>query len=224
MPRRAYPSRTLAAAVRAHFGLTQAELAAFVGISRPQLALVETGRKQLGPGPDQRLQVLARQLPPPDGLGPPPPDFGDDDAAGSGGPAGYAPPALAADERAALGQRLARCQWLRTQLLHTLAARRQPAQARHQRRLWAVRVLGPALGQPLPVPDWLAPGGPALPLPPYALATPDAARDTHWLAGLALRLAATTPPLPPGAAVLARARLAGLEAEIRFLKGVLGGS
>ena len=68
---RAFPSATLAAAVRAHFGLTQAELAAFVGVSRPGLAAAEAGRKPLGPGPDQRLQVLARQLPPPDGHGPP---------------------------------------------------------------------------------------------------------------------------------------------------------
>ena len=71
MSRRAYPSRTLAAAVRTHFGLTQAELAAFVGVSRSHLAMHEAGTKT--PGPDQRLQVLARQLPPPDGLGPPAP-------------------------------------------------------------------------------------------------------------------------------------------------------
>ena len=61
MPRRAYPSHTLAAAVRAQFGRTQAELAAFIGVSRSHLAMHEAGRKTLGPGPDQRLQVLARQ-------------------------------------------------------------------------------------------------------------------------------------------------------------------
>ena len=65
-------------------------------------------------------------------------------------------------------------------------------------------------------------GGPAQPLPPYPLATPDAARDTHWLAGLALRLAATPEPLPPAAAALARARLAGLEAEIQALTQAIG--
>lgn len=211
MPRRAYPSHTLLAAVRAHFGLSQAELAAFVGVSRSHLGLAEAGRKNLGPGPDQRLQVLARQLPPPDGHGPPAPSF-EDDAPGV---------ALAADERTALAQRLRRCQWLRTQLLHELGSRAAPGQARHLRRRWAVQVLGPALAAPLPVPDWLAPGGPALPLPPYPLATPDAARDTHWLGGLALRLAATTEPLPPGAAALARARLAGLEAEIEALTAAI---
>ena len=72
MSRRAFASTSLAAAVRAHFGLSQAELAAFVGTSRSHLAEVEAGRKALGPRPDQRLQVLARQLPPPDGQGPPP--------------------------------------------------------------------------------------------------------------------------------------------------------
>jgi transcriptional regulator with XRE-family HTH domain len=65
--------------VRAHFGLSQAELAAFVGASRPLISAVEAGRKNLGPGPDQHLQVLARQLPPPDGLGPPVPAFTDED-------------------------------------------------------------------------------------------------------------------------------------------------
>lgn len=54
-----------------------------------------------------------------------------------------------------------------------------------------MQVLRPALAHPLPLPrpDWLAPGGPALPLPPYPLATPDAARDTYWLSGLAAEIA-----------------------------------
>ncbi|MCB2408210.1 helix-turn-helix domain-containing protein [Hymenobacter lucidus] len=215
MSRRAYPSNTLAAAVRRHFGLTQVELAAFVGVSQQQLARVEAGRKQLGPGPDQRLQVLARQLPPPDGHGPGAPAFTDDEA-----PA--AERAEAAEGLAALRQRLARCQWLRTDLAYQIGQQRQPGQQRHQRRQWAVRVLGPLLAAPLPQPDWLAPGGPARPLPPYPQATPDAARDTHWLQGLALRLAATTPPLPPAAAALARARLAGLDAEIQELTAAMG--
>ena len=233
MSRRAYPSRSLAAAVRAHFGLTQAELAAFLGVSRALVARAEAGTKTLGSGPDQRLQVLARQLPPPDGHGPPPPAFGPDDEAVNDAAAttaasetnGAEAPtaALALPGMTPLRQRLARCQWLRTRLAYELAARQQPGQARHQRRLWAVQVLGPALAAPLPRPDWLAPGGPALPLPPYPLATPDAARDIHWLSGLALRLAATTPPLPPAARALAQARLAGLDAEMQALTAALGG-
>jgi len=59
-------------------------------------------------------------------------------------------------------------------------------------------------------------------MPPYPLATPDAARDTYWLSGLALRLAATTPPLPPAQAALAEARRAGLDAEIAALEASLG--
>ncbi|UOQ53578.1 helix-turn-helix domain-containing protein [Hymenobacter cellulosivorans] len=213
MPRRATTANTLAAAVRRHFGLTQAELAAFVGVSQQQLARAEAGRKQLGPGPDQRLQVLARQLPPPDGIGPAAPAFGDE--------APPPDPAEAAEGLAALRQRLARCQWLRTKLAYQVGQQRQPNQARLQRRRWAVQVLGPLLAAPLPRPDWLAPGGPALPLPPYPQATPDAARDTHWLQGLALRLAATTAPLSLAAAALARARLAGLDAEIQELTAAI---
>ena len=212
MPRRAYPSNSLSAAVRAHFGLTQAELAGFIGVSRPHLAMHEAGRKTLGSAPNQRLQVLARQLPPPDGLGPPAPVFGP------------AAATVAADDLAPLRQRLARCRWLRTRLAYGQEQQRGPGQARHQRRLWAVQVLGPALAAPLPVPDWLAPGGPALPLPPYPLATPDAPRDTYWLSGLALHLAATTAPLSPAQAALAHARRAGLDAEIAALEASLGTS
>lgn len=212
MPRRAYPSATLSAAVRAHFGLTQAELAGFIGVSRPHLAMHEAGRKTLGPGPDQRLQVLARQLPPPDGMGPPAPSFGPAEAEATATLADLAP----------LRQRLARCRWLRTRLAYGQEQQRGPGQARHQRRLWAVQVLGPALAAPLPLPDWLAPGGPALPLPPYPLATPDAPRDTYWLSSVALHLAATTAPLPPAQAALNHARLAGLDAEIAALEAHLG--
>ncbi len=219
MPRRAYPSRSLAAAVRTHFGLTQAELAAFIGVSRPHLALAEAGTSALGPGPDQRLQVLARQLPPPDGLGPPAPAFDpnpnpnpnpnpDPDPDPDPDPADLTP----------LRRRLARCRWLRTRLAFGQQQQRAPSQARHQRRAWAARVLAPALAAPLPLPDWHAPG----PLPPYPLATPDAPRDTHWVQGLALRLAATAAPLPPASAALARARLAGLDAEIAALEATLG--
>ncbi|MCB2410843.1 helix-turn-helix domain-containing protein [Hymenobacter lucidus] len=222
MPRRAFPSATLAAAVRAHFGLSQVELAAFIGTSRSHLAEVEAGRKQLGPGPDQRLQVLARQLPPPDGHGPVPPAFTAAEApAPTKATATAAAAAEAAEGLSALRQRLARCQWLRTRLRFETSHRHQPGQARHQRRLWAVQVLGPLLAAPLPQPDWLAPGGPTLPLPPYPRATPDAPRDTHWLQGLALRLAATPAPLPPAAAALARARLAGLDAEIQVLTAAI---
>ena len=169
MSRRAYPSRTLAAAVRTHFGLTQAELAAFIGVSRSHLPMHEAGTKTLGPAPDQRLQVLARQLPPPDGLGLPAPAVGSNPApAAPLDPAGYDPTTAdpAGYDLAALRRRLARCRWLHTRLAHEVEQQRQPSQARHQRRARAVRVLGPALAAPLPPPDWLAPGGPVLPLPP----------------------------------------------------------
>jgi len=114
MPRFVRATLSLAAAVRAHFGLTQAELATFIGVSRANLAHVEAGRKQLGPGPDQRLHVLA----PPDGPGPAAPAFADE--------ATPLDPAEAAEALAALRRRLARCQWLRTDLTYQVAQRRQP--------------------------------------------------------------------------------------------------
>lgn len=59
--------------MRAYFSLTQAAQARFVGVSRAHLAMVEAGRKALGPG--RRLYALARHLRPPAGSGPPAPPF-----------------------------------------------------------------------------------------------------------------------------------------------------
>jgi len=55
MPRRSFPSLSLSAAVRTHFGLTQAELSRFISVSRTHLAMVEAGRKDLGSIPRHRL-------------------------------------------------------------------------------------------------------------------------------------------------------------------------
>ena len=48
MPRHTVHVPTLESTVRAHFGLSQAELARFVGVSRSPLATVEAGRNALG--------------------------------------------------------------------------------------------------------------------------------------------------------------------------------
>ena len=58
----ALPSNTPAATVRAHFGLSQAELAGFLGVSREQLAYVEAGQRGLLPEAERRLRRLVRLL------------------------------------------------------------------------------------------------------------------------------------------------------------------
>ncbi|MBC8083636.1 MAG: helix-turn-helix transcriptional regulator [Hymenobacter sp.] len=72
MARRAAPSSTLMAAVRAYFGLGQEELAHYLGVSRGLVAHVETGRRQLSPAVYERLLPLALLVP--DAPHPPVPD------------------------------------------------------------------------------------------------------------------------------------------------------
>ncbi|MFD2786824.1 helix-turn-helix domain-containing protein [Hymenobacter rubripertinctus] len=72
MPQKATPSTTLAAAVRAHLGFSQEQLATVLGISRGQIAHVEAGRRQLGPKEASGLRQLAQRLPPPLGSAPQP--------------------------------------------------------------------------------------------------------------------------------------------------------
>ncbi|MBC7448839.1 MAG: helix-turn-helix transcriptional regulator, partial [Hymenobacteraceae bacterium] len=67
----ALSSNTLAAAVRVHFGLSQAELGRYLGVTRGQVAHVEAGRRRLPALLTLRLTRLARLLPPPEGTGPP---------------------------------------------------------------------------------------------------------------------------------------------------------
>lgn len=63
MPRRSIPSTTLVAQVRRYFGLEQQELAAYLGISRMQLANLEAGRRTLTSKLLLRLNPLAALLP-----------------------------------------------------------------------------------------------------------------------------------------------------------------
>jgi transcriptional regulator with XRE-family HTH domain len=69
------PSNTLEAAVRRHFGLAQAELARYLGVSAGLVAHLEAGRRQASPLLFQRLERLAALLPPPTGAGPVAPVF-----------------------------------------------------------------------------------------------------------------------------------------------------
>ncbi|WP_400191429.1 hypothetical protein [Hymenobacter sp. B81] len=206
MPRRSVFASSLAAAVRAHFALTQQELAHFVGVSRALLASAETGRRQLPEAAEHRLWVLARHLPPPDGQGPAAPDF-------TAEPAAPAAAGFSAAEAAPLHQRRQRLRFYVAKLRFELN-QRGSGQRGHARRRWALAALRPLLAAPdQPGADgrlrW--PG-----------ATPEAARDLHWLDGLTLRTAAAPVPLSPAERLRRLARLRGLEAELAVLDEALG--
>ena len=51
-------STTVAALVRRHFALTQAELGQWLGVSQATIEAVEAGRRQLSARPDARLGRL----------------------------------------------------------------------------------------------------------------------------------------------------------------------
>ncbi|MDB5270639.1 MAG: DNA-binding transcriptional regulator, XRE-family domain, partial [Hymenobacter sp.] len=71
MPRSAIPSTSAEAAVRAHFGLSQQELARYLGVSAGFITHLEAGRKATPAAQALRLTRLARLLPPSEGHGPP---------------------------------------------------------------------------------------------------------------------------------------------------------
>ena len=64
MPRKSIPSTTLVQAVRRYFGLEQQALAAYLGVTRAQVAHIESGRRALSSALLLRLNPLARHLPP----------------------------------------------------------------------------------------------------------------------------------------------------------------
>jgi transcriptional regulator with XRE-family HTH domain len=64
------PSTSLETAVRTYLGLTQEQLACYLGISRGQVAHAEAGRRVLSGEASRRLFLLAALLPAPLGQGP----------------------------------------------------------------------------------------------------------------------------------------------------------
>lgn len=70
------PSDTLEAAVRTQFGLSQEELARYLGVTRGLVAYLEAGRRPPTAALTRRLGYLAALLPPPTGHGPAAPRFG----------------------------------------------------------------------------------------------------------------------------------------------------
>ncbi|TGE24824.1 hypothetical protein E5K00_06370 [Hymenobacter aquaticus] len=195
MGRRAYHSNSLSAQVRRHFSLTQAELAQFVGVSAPMLAMAESGRKALGKAADNRLWVLARLLPPPDGQGPE-------------APAPAAEPVsdpAAPPEAAVLEQRLSRLRFYVIKARFELGQRGTLAQGQARRR-WAQEVLRPLLAAPPVEAVWLG---------------ADPARDLYWLEGLVIHTNAAPLTLSATERALRQARLRGLEAEVAALEQAL---
>lgn len=199
MARRAYPSTSLPALVRQHFGLTQAELARFVGVNSQMVAAVEAGHKELGEATRHRLWVLARLLPPPDGKGPVAPAEAVEPVSDPAAPA----------EKAVLERRLKRLRFALTKARFELGLRGTLAQDQARRR-WALAVLRPLLAEPSATAGWVG-------------ATPDPARDLHWLDGLVLRTKAAPHTLSATERALRQARLRGLEAEVAALEEALTG-
>lgn len=189
---------TVMAAVRQHFGLTQQEMAQWLGVSEAQAGHLDTGRRGLGGMAAEALAPFVAQLPP---AGPAPAALRLVSAA---------PPALALapPEAALLEARLDYCQH------HARRLRRQLAPLTTQAATaarWAAAL--PALRA-------------ALPLDPGPQAEPDPA--TNWPAWLVwyrhrwLEQRPTT--LPPGLAAryhLLRLRAEALEAEAAALVSLL---
>ncbi|WP_052733015.1 helix-turn-helix transcriptional regulator [Hymenobacter terrenus] len=193
---------TLEAAVRGHFGLSQEELARYLGVTRGQVAHLEAGRRTATPLADARLTRLGNLLPPPTGQGavaphfstelptaaplttlPALPDFGS-----------VAPAPLLARQRTVAAQ-AARLRWA----LHREGKR----YALQSRRQWGLAVLRAAL-----------PAGPAPP-----------AERTHlarWLGVLAADVTATAPdPAAVAERALTVVRLLALEVEATALARLL---
>ncbi|TYZ14398.1 helix-turn-helix transcriptional regulator [Hymenobacter lutimineralis] len=196
------------AAIRAHFGLTQEELARYLGVSRGQVGHQETGRRPASAKAALRLTRLGRLLPPPEGFGPPAPT------------STYAPPpvpaalfgaelplpaGLAASPIRQRQRQCARRLALLRRDLHVLTSRTTG----YERRRWALPVLETAL-----TPH---------PADPAAAEHAEQAHLRRWLD----ELAATLPPAPAlrpdadTALALLVVRLAALEAEAATLVHLL---
>jgi transcriptional regulator with XRE-family HTH domain len=168
----AIPGTALEARVRAHFCLTQAELARFIGVTAGQVAHLEAGRRQLSSGPEFRLALLGWLLPRAlGGMGPDLPEPAPEPLP----VANPKPWARESVEREALEQRLRRCRFyaikFRYQLGRLLVSRQERG-----RREWAVQILRRGL-RPLP---GEAPLMPLLPNPPVL----DPELDERWLKDL----------------------------------------
>lgn len=196
------PSASLEAAVRAHFGLSQQQLARYLGVSVGFVSHLEAGRKQASEALALRLLPLARLLPPPLGSGPP------DNAPPARGP--DADPltlalALAPAEATAGAWPAAVYRRVRACRLQALAVAQRLASLQARAATLAHRRRGLARLAVAPVPP-----DPA-----------EAARYARWRQELAedLDLADANPAAAAATRQLLAARLAGLRAEVAALVG-----
>lgn len=186
-------SNSLSAAVRAHFGLTQAELGHYLGVRREQVAYVEAGQRGFALAAERRLRPLGLLLP---------------ESRAEGGPVvpPGAKPGAAADaeaEVAALRKQLRRCQHQAARLRFELENQETRAQAlaNRQRGLAQLRAgLLPAAAEKAPLPA-------------------EAERIERWLSQLAAET--LTEPATFAARGLQVARLRGLTAEAQSLEELL---
>ncbi len=195
------PSNALEAAVRAHFSLSQDDLARYLGVTRTQIAHLEAGRRRASASQNKLLDDLARLLPPPEGSGPLAPIFEKPTLLAV--PPAPALPSLSQLPAAPLRQRqrqvLAQAARLRL-LLH----QQGKGYVLQQRRQWGLGVLQAGL-----------------------LAGPtDAAQQAHrlrWLATLAADVAAAAPsPAAEAGQALQVVHLLALELEAAALEQLLG--
>ena len=210
MARRAALSTSLVARVRAWFGLAQADLALYLGISPSLVRSLETNRRALTPAVRTALLPLLLQLPPPETLAVP----------ALGAPL---PPDTPTPDAADLDLRRRECLHRAARLLAQAEA--LAAQA-HVASRWAAAL--PALSPPQTPAASAADDTPAAQALAAALAQaadpldPARARDhVRWLRGW---LAARARPLPPAEATRyhrLRAQAAGLLAEAAALAEAL---
>ncbi|MBO2011683.1 helix-turn-helix transcriptional regulator [Hymenobacter negativus] len=200
---RPVPSNTVEAAVRAHFGLTQAELGRYLGVSERQIGNIEAGRRTTTPLADARLARLGNLLPPPTGQGTAAPVFRTElptAAPFETLPAlpdfGSLPPAPLLARQRSVAAQAARLRWA----LHREGKRN----ALQSRRQWALAVLQTAL---------LAEPAPAV----------ERAHITRWLDVLAADVTAAAPsPATVVERALAVVRLLALDTEAAALARLLG--
>ncbi len=198
------PSNSLEAAIRAHFGLTQEELARYLGITRGQVAHLEAGRRLPSTSSTMLIWPLALLLPPPEGQGEAAPDFLAESLApcpGTGllllppnvGP--LLPTPLRVRQRRVAAQAAA-LRWA----LHKEAKRH----ALQSRRQWGLAVLQANL--------------------PQLFTLPDKTKIQRWLDTLSRDVAATIPaPAATTAQILMVLRMMALEAEAAALGQLLDG-
>jgi transcriptional regulator with XRE-family HTH domain len=197
------PSDSLEAAIRAHFGLTQQELARYLGISRALLTHFEMGRRQSTLTVSKRLHWLADLLPPPDSNGPVPPNFTPPPLPTVNAELLLtALPSLGPLPSATLRKRQRQVTFQAVDLRYKLQKAGKRA-AHQQRRQWALAVL-----QAAP--------------PPSFATTADQYRFEHWLHSLAADVSAASPtPANTAAHALAVVRMLTLEAEVALLARLL---